>query len=327
MKKIIILSITIACTLNSCGKNSEKKSVLNIEKHQVKKKDWLKDVVLEKELLYDQHTLTDTYPYKDTVRMFQWDKIRHYLAIVDSIQEHPSDWGILQNKSNIHGYPPKAKNSKKNEYHRVVDMYGIEETQAIPLYLSSDSIVPERYGLDGSLVKIENENPDFVNISTIYFPGNWIVPKKYVDNIQDTVSFKKVIMVDRNNQNIATIEKVDNKWLVRSMNPATTGAHHPPYQKPTPLGIFVLQEKKEKMLFTADGSKAIAGFAPYANRFCDGGYIHGVPVNYPHRKIIEFSSTLGTIPHSHMCVRTASSHSKYIYDWAPVNNSLVIVIE
>jgi len=34
------------------------------------------ETVIEKELLYDQHTLADTYPYKDTMREFQWDKIR-----------------------------------------------------------------------------------------------------------------------------------------------------------------------------------------------------------------------------------------------------------
>ena len=33
------------------------------------------ETIIEKELLYDQHTLTDTYPYKDTTREFQWDKI------------------------------------------------------------------------------------------------------------------------------------------------------------------------------------------------------------------------------------------------------------
>ena len=29
------------------------------------------ETVIEKELLYDQHTLADTYPYKDTMREFQ----------------------------------------------------------------------------------------------------------------------------------------------------------------------------------------------------------------------------------------------------------------
>lgn len=61
---------------------------------------------------------------------------------------------------------------------------------------------------------------------------------------RDTVVFDKAIFVDRHNQNIATLEHVGSKWLVRSMNPATTGQHRPPYAQETPLGMYVLQEKK-----------------------------------------------------------------------------------
>ena len=82
------------------------------------------------------------------------------------------------------------------------------------------------------------------------------------------------------------------------------------YAQPTPLGMFVLQEKKPKMIFLKDGSTATGGFAPYANRFNNGGYIHGVPTNAPAKGIIEYSYTLGTTPRSHMCVRNATSHAK-----------------
>lgn len=65
------------------------------------------------------------------------------------------------------------------------------------------------------------------------------------------------------------------------------------------------------------------GFAPYASRFTNGGYIHGVPVNAPRKTLIEFSPSLGTTPRSHMCVRNATSHAKFIYDWAPIEETLV----
>ncbi|MGL4671009.1 L,D-transpeptidase, partial [Cetobacterium sp.] len=71
----------------------------------------------------------------------------------------------------------------------------------------------------------------------------------------------------------------------------------------------------------------IDGYAPYASRFSGGGYIHGVPVNLPRTEMIEYSQTLGTTPRSHMCVRNATSHAKYIYEWAEINKGLVIVIE
>ena len=64
------------------------------------------------------------------------------------------------------------------------------------------------------------------------------------------------------------------------MNLATTGQHRPPYAQETPLGMFFLQEKKTKMIFLKDGSAATGGFAPYASRFNNGGYIHGVPTKH-----------------------------------------------
>lgn len=66
---------------------------------------------------------------------------------------------------------------------------------------------------------------------------------------------------------------------------------------------------------------------PYASRFTNGAYIHGVPVNAPRTSMIEYSWSLGTTPRSHMCVRNATSHSKFVFDWAPTERSLVVVIE
>ena len=79
------------------------------------------------------------------------------------------------------------------------------------------------------------------------------------------------------------------------------------------------------MIFLKDGSAATGGFAPYASRFNNGGYIHGVPTNAPATGIIEYSYTLGTIPRSHMCVRNATSHAKFIFEWAPVNETIIFV--
>lgn len=286
-------------------------------------------VIIEKDFLYDKYTLQDTYPYKDTTRRFQWDKIKEKLALVDSIQQSPAVWGIAQNRQNIHGKPELAEDYRTDKRNHIVDEYGMEQNQAIPLYINAFDDEPERYELDGSLVKILGGTKDTLHVETFNFPGTWYTPEKYIKTVDttDSVILRKVIIVDRTNQNIATFEKSGNKWLVRSMNPATTGLEHPPYQKATPLGIFVFQEKKQQMQYMVDGSDAIGGFAPYASRFSNGGYIHGVPVNAPRTQLIEYSETLGTTPRSHMCVRNATSHAKFIYDWGPIGKTLVIVIE
>lgn len=288
-----------------------------------------KPVKIEKALLYDQHTLADTYPYKDTTRQFQWDKIRERLTLLEKIQKPSVRWGILQNYKNRNGEAPLVKNYKRNAYKRIADTLGVERYQSVPLYLPADTGVPELYGHDGLLVQYKStpDSSNFANIETVDPGKEWKIPKKYVKILDDTIAFKKAIFVDRVNQNIATLEQGDSTWLVRSMNPATTGLHRPPYAQETPVGMFVLQEKKVKMIYLVDGSTATGGFAPYASRFSDGGYIHGVPVNAPRTALIEFSPTLGTTPRSHMCVRNATSHAKFIYGWAPVNSTIIFVFD
>jgi lipoprotein-anchoring transpeptidase ErfK/SrfK len=110
------------------------------------------------------------------------------------------------------------------------------------------------------------------------------------------------------------------------MNPCTTGEHVPPHAYPTPVGMFVIQDRTPKMMYN-NGGPVIVGFAPWASRFTNGAFLHGVPVNNPNGSPVEFSSTLGTIPRSHECVRNATSHAKFIYDWAPLNASIVFVYD
>ena len=197
------------------------------------------ETVIEKELLYDQHTLADTYPYKDTMREFQWDKIRAGLRLLDSLRQKPSRWAIFQNYRNKNGEAPLVRKFHRDAYKRVSDTLGIERYQSVPLYLPEDTLTAERYGRDGALVKLLDDSNRLFRIQTIYTNGEWLVPGKYVKSIADSVTFDKAIFVDVTNQNIATLEHAGSKWLVRSMNPATTGQHRPPYAQETPLGIFV----------------------------------------------------------------------------------------
>ncbi|MBK1442091.1 L,D-transpeptidase [Parapedobacter sp. ISTM3] len=287
------------------------------------------DIQLSKDLAYDQYTLADEYPYKDTVRVFQWDKIKEKLAYVDNFQRGNKQYAVLQNYKNRNGEAPVVANYVRNAYKRVSDTLGTERYQSVPLYREGNSDVPIIYGRDGSLVELlSSDTIPMVKITGISFEGTWEVPKRYVKVIGDTVTFHHVIVVDVTNQNICTIERSEEaSWRILSMNPATSGVHKPPYSMETPVGIFVLQEKKPKMLYLKDGTKTIQGYAPHASRFTNGGYIHGVPTQHPDASIIEYSATLGTVPRSHMCVRNASSHAKFIYDWAKTFQSLIIVID
>jgi lipoprotein-anchoring transpeptidase ErfK/SrfK len=298
-------------------------------------------ITIEKSLLYNQHTLENTFPYEGGTRSFRFDKMRDRLFTLDSIQQGSVRWGVLQNRKNWNGMPPNVKEFTTNEYHAVADRYGVERRQSAPLYAIGEygSQPPERYGRDGSLVKLLGHNADSTawRVESFNAPGHWEVPHKYVKPIS-TTRFDKVVMVDRTNQDIATLERAPvqgrhagstvagEHWLIRSMNPCTTGAHQPPHAFPTPVGMFVIQDQTPKMMYN-NGGPVIVGFAPWASRFTNGAFLHGVPVNNPSGAIVEYLSTLGTIPRSHECVRNASSHAKFIYDWAPLNASIVFVYD
>lgn len=336
MKFIYLLTgfcIIYSCTSKANGEIKEAveevhDSVTEVIEEIVEKDIEPEDIKIEKELLYDKHTLKDIYPYKDTTRCFQWDKVKKQLALLENIQRKPTQWCVLRNYKNRNGEAPLVKKFKRDAYRRIADTLGVERYQGIPLFLLDDTLTAERYGLDGLLTRHLGEDGRFTKVEPVFLGGEWYTPTKYVKLIPDTVVFNKAIFVDRHNQNIATLERKEKgNWLIRSMNPATTGRHRPPHAQETPLGMFVLQEKKPKMIFLKDGSTATGGFAPYASRFNNGGYIHGVPTNVPATGIIEYSYTLGTVPRSHMCVRNATSHAKFIFDWAPVNETIIFVLE
>lgn len=333
---ILLLIIVNACFLGATKEEEERgaentvlkqDSLIIAEENSEEAKLLPEDIIFEKDFLYNQYTLEDTYPYRDTVRVFQWDKIRTELAKLENEQQSDSIvWAVFQNKANKNGEAPLIKNYNRNAYKRISDTLGVERYQSVPLYFLNDTITPDFYGRDGTLTTLLGEQGSFLHVRSVYNQKEWLVPKRYAKTVGPT-AFNYVAVVDRTNQNIITLEKDSERWLVRSMNPATTGVHRPPYQMETPLGIFVVQEKKSKMYFLVDGTSDIAGYSPSASRFCNGGYIHGVPVNLPRTTIIEYSSSLGTTPRSHMCVRNASSHAQFVYDWALLEKSLVMIIE
>ncbi|MGI6073845.1 MAG: L,D-transpeptidase [Fermentimonas sp.] len=340
MKKYLLLFISFSFLLFiSCNKKSKQSdnyiepndTIPETTKVEPKKTLAPEDIDFQKDIQYEKYTLEDEYPYKDTVRQFQWDKIKEKIAHIENElnidDPHEQRIGILSNYKNINGEAPTIPNFVRDEYKMVADEYGVQRYQSVPLYTVEDT-THVRYGRDGWIAKIVgSDSAEMIQIHGVSFDGNYLIPKKYLIQWGTDLHFDKIIAVDVTNQNISTLQKNDKTWQILSMNPSTTGVHNPPYARETPLGIFAVQEKKEKMYYTKDGSSEIAGYAPYASRFSNGGYIHGVPSQLPRTSIIEYSQSLGTTPRSHMCVRNASSHSKFIYDWAAVKESIVVVID
>lgn len=330
----ITLSLFIfGCNSDKSGKNDQPNiiipdSSISVQQEESKRLLTGSDIELEKNIKYDKYLLEDVYAYKDTTRNFQWDKIRAKIAVIENAMSEGGNWVVLSNYKNMNKEAPTVEHFVRNEYGRVSDQFGVERYQSVPLFSNDSDTTLLRYGRDGWIAKLpENDTTDMVRIKGISFEGDFIVPKRYLKLWGDSVKFDKVIAVDVTNQNIATLEKNGDTWKILSMNHATTGMHKPPYALETPTGIFAVQEKKAKMFYTKDGSSEIAGYAPYATRFTNGAYVHGIPTQYPAKGIIEYSQSLGTVPRSHMCVRNASSHSQFVFDWATIKQTVVIVID
>ena len=142
IKKIRFIFILAGfCTIWSCTlkeKNVIKEAVLKANNAMAEVQDTIMEEIaevvekeikpenirLDKELLYDKHTLEDTYPYKDTTRHFQWEKIKERLALLENIRIKPAQWCILQNYKNQNGEAPLVKNFKRGAYKRIADTLG-----------------------------------------------------------------------------------------------------------------------------------------------------------------------------------------------------------
>ena len=289
----------------------------------------VEQIVIDRELTFDKYTLEDSYKYQKKTRTIQWDQIREQLLRIEQLQASPHRWGVLQNYKNLNGEAPLTKVWSRDSYRLVSDSLGVERYQSVPLYAPSDTLKPELYGRDGTLIAMTDTlGSNFWQGRAESPEADWYVPKRYIKLLKPDVTFSHVVVIDRGQQHIIVLERqAPGHYLVRSINPATTGRHKPPHAKETPLGIFLLQQKKAKMFYTSDGSSRIAGFAPWASRFTCGAYIHGVPVNNPKGRIVEYSHSLGTTPRPHNCVRNACSHAKFVYDNCPTLATLIVVIE
>lgn len=287
------------------------------------------EVTVKRNLAYNKYTLEDKYKYQDTFRTIRWDEIKERLAFIENMQHSKAFWGVLQNYQNRNGEAPPVENYHRDGYKLIADKFGIQRYQSAPLFTLQDTLKPQRYGRDGSPVKILDSLGSFIRLAWPEIEGEWYVPKRYVKHLgaSDSLVFRSVVVIDRLYQNIVTMQqKSRGEWEALSINPCTTGLHKPPYAQETPTGIFLLQNRKTKMFYLKDGSSEINGYAPFASRFTNGAYLHGVPTQDPEADYSEWSWSLGTTPRSHMCVRLASSHAKFIFDTFPLWETLVVVI-
>ncbi len=285
-------------------------------------------IFLNKRITFRKYQLRDAYVYEKEIRQVPWSQLRKGLSLIEEINKNSARWGVLQNYKNRNGYSPRAIKAVIDSI-RSQDRLGNNRNQAIPLYAQIKDKRPQYYGLDGAIIAIKNKTKTHTLIYSKTLKDSFYTPSKFVKAFADSCIIKQAIFINRKQQTQVSLERASSRhWDVISLTPCSTGIDSLPYYFPTPLGAFAIQEKKYKMFYLINGTKdEIAGFCPYASRFSGGAHIHGMATVYPNEKIVEYSKTLGTSPRSHMCVRNATSHAKFIYKWAKTMQSVVFVIE
>jgi len=291
----------------------------------------------EFDLKYDKYLIAAPYTYQvnGEARVFQFNKM---MDAIDKV-ELEYEKGLLTyigNYKNQNGWAPYYKGQS-------VDAAGNSRSAAAPAYPDLEDLTEFTYLEDGTLVRLLSEDEEYAHVAVILDNQEYYVPQKYVMSGDCLTELSKVIVVDRNNQNIASFEKhyfggnngrdKRTKWKVVSYSLATTGKIGK-YHQPTPLGFYYAVEKKPKFYYVKDGTTELEGSAPYAIRFSAGAYIHGVAVPFKYSAngsriegTVEYSKSIGTVPLSHKCVRNYTSHAKFLYDWYVHGETIVIVIE
>lgn len=259
------------------------------------------------------------------IRRFRFDNM--YSSIKELENEFTKyKYGYISNYKDVNGSPPLIDG-------KAMDKYGMQAYQSAPAYIDLNNEENFRYFPDGMIVFILGEEKGYFKVKSLDYEGEYWIPKKYISFDNNLDSFSKAVVVDTTNQNQGVFEKRGDKWTLISYTLATTGVREK-RRFETPIGKFKVLEKKDRFYYLSDDTREISGYAPYAVRFAQGAYLHGVPVDFVKKDgknvdpgIKEYLFTIGTIPRSHKCVRNYTSHAKFIYNWADPNDTVVITIK
>lgn len=227
----------------------------------------------------------------------------------------------------------KERNGKSPLYRgKTEDTKGNHRAQSAPGYPDPTNLSEFFYIADGTLVRYLSERGDLIRTEIVATGETLYIPNRYLPKIQAVTDLKKLIAIDLDQQNELVYEKIDGTWTLISRTFATTGKIGT-YSSPTPKGFFYAIELRKQFYYYKDGTTMFQGYAPYAIRFTDSAYIHGIPVDFHYTsqgtRVVpghrETSSTIGTIPLSHKCVRNNTSHAKFLYDWFSTGETIVVI--
>ncbi len=249
-------------------------------------------------------------------RSFRFEKMLERINDVEKFIEDNNTAGIKLASTN--SYIPNPYNK---DMLRIKDKYGTSLDQnIIGEYKGEKIYIPDRSVLS---VLSEGKKEAEVKVEGIpEFPLK--IEKKYLtERPKISEGFKKAIVADIDNQNLAAFEKVGDEWILISYIYGKTGIESI-LGFETPRGSFIVPMIKYEMGYRGNFGEDL-GIARYAIRFSGGGYLHGTPVDYPEEPNKEFflaqkETGLGTFKGTRKCIRNTVSHAKFLFEWILEDN-------
>lgn len=288
-----------------------------LEKILVKDKKWYKvyferivieknRTVLKKEIGYIQNAYV-------IFKEFRFEKMVERIEEVENfISEAKSKKLRLMS---THSYKPNPYNTdmrrEKDKYGNSIDqnIVGVHKGTGLELHIPDRSIMT---------VLKENKKTAEVRVEGIKeYPLT--IEKSYLTKYPEIAKgFKKVIVVDIENQNLGAFEKENGQWKLVSYIYGKTGIESE-LGFETPRGSFIVPSLKYEMGYR-DNYGRDGGIAKYAIRFSGGGYLHGTPIEHLEDENREFFLNqkevgLGTFKGTRKCIRNTESHAKFLFDW------------
>ena len=244
-------------------------------------------------------------------RVFRFEKMVSRINDVEKFIEENNTAGVELASTNSYVPNPYNKDMlrKKDKYGTSLDQNIIGKYNDELIYIpdrSVLSIISE--GKTEAQVKVEGIKEFPLTIEKKYLSRK---PRVYE-------GFKKAIVADIDNQNLAAFEKINDEWVLISYIYGKTGIESV-LGFETPRGSFIVPMLKYEMGYRGNYGEDL-GIARYAIRFSGGGYLHGTPIDYPEEPNKEFfllqkETGLGTFKGTRKCIRNTEAHAKFLFEW------------
>lgn len=244
-------------------------------------------------------------------RVFRFEKMVSRIKDVEKFIDENNSTGTELASTNSYVPNPYNKDMlrKKDKYGTSLDQNIIGEYKDELIY------IPDR-----SVLSILSEGKKEAQVKVEGIPEYPLtIEKKYIARKPKiSEGFKKAIVADIDNQNLAAFEKVGDEWVLISYIYGKTGIESV-LGFETPRGSFIVPNLKYEMGYRGNYGEDL-GVARYAIRFSGGGYLHGTPVDYPEEPNKEFflaqkETGLGTFKGTRKCIRNTESHARFLFEW------------